>query len=55
MTEYVHPEKIVSTDWVAQHLNDPKVRIVESDEDVLLYDIGHVPGAVEDRLAHRSQ
>ncbi len=45
--EYVHPEVLVSTDWVAQHLNDPKIRIVESDEDVLLYDIGHVPGAVK--------
>ena len=44
---YAHPEVLVSTDWVAQHLNDPKVRIVESDEDVLLYDIGHVPGAVK--------
>ena len=44
---YVHPEVLVSTDWVAQHLNDPKVRIVETDEDVLLYDIGHVPGAVK--------
>jgi thiosulfate/3-mercaptopyruvate sulfurtransferase len=47
MTEYVHPEMLVSTDWVAQQLTDPKVRIVESDEDVLLYDIGHVPGAVK--------
>ena len=47
MTEYVHPEVLVSTDWVAQHLNDPKVRIVETDEDVLLYDIGHVPQAVK--------
>ena len=47
MTEYVHPEMLVTTDWVAQHLNDPKVRIVESDEDVLLYDIGHVPNAVK--------
>ncbi len=44
---YAHPEMLVSTDWVAQHLNDPKVRIVESDEDVLLYDIGHVPNAVK--------
>jgi thiosulfate/3-mercaptopyruvate sulfurtransferase len=32
---------------VAQHLKDPHIRIVESDEDVLLYDIGHVPGAVK--------
>jgi thiosulfate/3-mercaptopyruvate sulfurtransferase len=42
---YVHPEVLVSTEWVAQHLNDPKVRILESDEDVLLYDLGHIPGA----------
>ena len=47
MTDYVHPEVLVSTDWVAQHLNDPQVRIVETDEDVLLYDIGHVPNAVK--------
>jgi len=47
MTEYVHPEVLVSTDWVAQHLADPKVRIVETDEDVLLYDIGHVPNSVK--------
>lgn len=46
-TAYANPQVLVSTDWVAQHLNDPKVRIVESDEDVLLYDIGHVPGAVK--------
>ena len=44
---YVHPEVLVSADWVEEHLNDPKVRIVESDEDVLLYDMGHIPGAVK--------
>ena len=44
---YANPNVLVSTDWVAQHLNDPLVRIVETDEDVLLYDIGHVPGAVK--------
>ena len=44
---YVHPEVLVSADWVEQHMGDPKVRIVESDEDVLLYDMGHVPGAVK--------
>jgi len=44
---YAHPEALVSSDWVAQNLNDPRVRIVESDEDVLLYDVGHVPGAVK--------
>ena len=47
MSSYAHPEVLVETDWVALHLSDPKVRIVESDEDVLLYDIGHVPGAVK--------
>lgn len=40
-------EVLVSTDWVAAHLDDPKVRIVESNEDPLLYHAGHVPGAVE--------
>lgn len=45
-SEYARPEALVSTDWVAQHLNDPKIRIVESNEDVLLYDTGHIPGAV---------
>jgi thiosulfate/3-mercaptopyruvate sulfurtransferase len=44
---YARPEVLVSTEWVAGHLNDPKVRIVESDEDILLYDIGHIPGAVK--------
>jgi len=45
-TEYAHPESLVGTDWVADHLNDPNVRIIESNEDVLLYDTGHIPGAV---------
>jgi len=44
---YVHPEVLVSTQWVADHLNDPKVRIVESNEDILLYDQGHIPGAIQ--------
>lgn len=44
---YVHPEVLVSTDWVAGHLGDPNVRIVESNEDPLVYRSGHVPGAVE--------
>ena len=44
---YVNPGVLVSTDWVASHLNDPKVRIVESNEDPLLYPSGHIPGAVE--------
>ncbi len=44
---YAHPEMLVSTDWVAQHLNDPSVRIIESNEDPLLYPSGHIPGAVQ--------
>ncbi len=44
---YVHPEVLVSTQWVAEHLNDPQVRIIESNEDPLLYPSGHIPGAVE--------
>jgi thiosulfate/3-mercaptopyruvate sulfurtransferase len=43
---YAHPEVLVSTDWVAQHSNDPSVRLVESNEDTLLYASGHIPGAV---------
>lgn len=47
MSGYVYPDVLVSTDWVAGHSDDPSVRIVESDEDVLLYDVGHIPGAVK--------
>lgn len=47
MAEYAHPEVLVSTAWVADHLNDPSVRLVESDEDILLYDVGHIPGAIK--------
>jgi len=47
MADYAHPEVLVSKDWVQSHLDDPKVRIVESDEDVLLYDTGHIPRAVK--------
>jgi thiosulfate/3-mercaptopyruvate sulfurtransferase len=44
---YANPEVLVSTDWVAAHLDDPAIRIVESNEDPLLYSSGHMPGAVE--------
>jgi len=45
---YAHPEAVVSTAWVAEHLNDTEdIRIVESDEDVLLYDIGHIRNSVK--------
>jgi thiosulfate/3-mercaptopyruvate sulfurtransferase len=45
--QYAHPEVLVSTQWVADHLDDPNVRILESDEDLLLYEIGHIPGALK--------
>ena len=45
--QFAHPERLVSTDWLAEHLDDPDVVVVESDEDVLLYDTGHIPGAVK--------
>jgi len=44
---YAHPDYLVETDWVADHLDDPTVRVVESDEDYLLYETGHIPGAVK--------
>jgi len=44
---YAHPEELVSTDWVAEHLNDSTIRIVESNEDALLYPSAHIPGAVQ--------
>ena len=44
---YSQPDALVSTDWVAEHLDDPSVRLVESNEDPLVYPSGHVPGAVE--------
>ena len=47
MSDYANPDVLVSTQWVADHLNDPDVRIIESNEDELLYPSGHIPGAVE--------
>lgn len=45
--QHARPDSLVSTEWVAQHLDDPQVRIVESNEDPLLYETGHIPGAVK--------
>jgi thiosulfate/3-mercaptopyruvate sulfurtransferase len=42
---YANPDSLVSTEWLAAHLDDPSIRIIESDEDVLLYETGHIPGA----------
>jgi thiosulfate/3-mercaptopyruvate sulfurtransferase len=47
MKGYANPDVLVSTQWVADHLSDPSIRIVESNEDILLYDLGHIPGAVQ--------
>ena len=44
---YAHPEKLVTTQWLAEHLGEPGLRVVESDEDVLLWDTGHIPGSVK--------
>jgi len=44
---YIHPEYLVDTEWVSNHLEDSNIRIVESDEDPLLYAMGHIPGAVQ--------
>ena len=45
--EYAHPEVLVDTAWVAEHVNDPQVRLVEADEDVLLYEVGHIQNSVK--------
>jgi thiosulfate/3-mercaptopyruvate sulfurtransferase len=47
LAEYAHPERLVTTAWLAEHLGTPGLVVVESDEDVLLYDMGHIPGAVK--------
>ena len=44
---YAHPERLVSTQWLQEHLGEPGLAVVESDEDVLLYETGHIPGAVK--------
>ncbi|ACD83188.1 sulfurtransferase [Candidatus Methylacidiphilum infernorum] len=46
MKNYAHPEVLVETSWLQEHLNDPGIRIIESNEDPLLYDTGHIPNAV---------
>ena len=44
---YARPDVLVSTDWLAEHLGDPNLRVIESNEDQLLYPSGHIPGAVQ--------
>jgi len=43
---YANSSVLVSTEWVSKHLKDPGIRIIESNEDQLLYSTGHIPGAV---------
>jgi len=47
LSQYAHPELLVSTQWLSEHLDEPGIVVVESDEDVLLYDTGHIPGAIK--------
>lgn len=49
---YARPDALVSTDWVAEHLHDANVRLIESNEDTLLYAAGHIPGAVHVDWTH---
>lgn len=46
MANYAHPEVLVSTDWVKEHLGKPGIKIVEIDVDTKAYDAGHIPGAI---------
>jgi thiosulfate/3-mercaptopyruvate sulfurtransferase len=47
LQQYAHPERLVSTQWLAENLDTPGVVVVESDEDILLYDTGHIRGSVK--------
>jgi thiosulfate/3-mercaptopyruvate sulfurtransferase len=47
LQEYAHPQRLVTTSWLAHHLGDENLVVVESDEDVLLYETGHIPGAIK--------
>ena len=45
--KYAHPERLVSTEWVAANLDAENLVVLESDEDILLYSTGHIPGALK--------
>jgi thiosulfate/3-mercaptopyruvate sulfurtransferase len=47
LKDYAHPEKLVTTSWLAENLGTPGLALVESNEDVLLYETGHIPGAIK--------
>lgn len=46
MSQYAHPDVLVDTQWLAEHLNDPNVRVIESDLNPQAYNDGHIPGTV---------
>jgi thiosulfate/3-mercaptopyruvate sulfurtransferase len=46
MGGYANPDALVETDWLEEHLNDPRVRLIEVDEDTQAYEKGHIPGSV---------
>jgi thiosulfate/3-mercaptopyruvate sulfurtransferase len=46
MTGYANPEVLVETEWLAEHLDDPAIKVIEVDEDVTAYEKGHIPGAI---------
>jgi len=47
LKDYAHPERLVTTEWLAENLSTPGLALVESNEDVLLYETGHIPGAIK--------
>ncbi len=47
MADYANPDVLVSTEWVQEHIDDPDIVIVESDEDILLYEVGHIRNSVK--------
>ena len=46
MSQYAHPDVLVDTQWLAEHLHDPNVRVVESNLNPQVYNDGHIPGTV---------
>jgi thiosulfate/3-mercaptopyruvate sulfurtransferase len=46
MAGYVHPEVLVKGEWLASHLSDRNIRVVEVDVDTSAYELGHIPGAI---------
>jgi thiosulfate/3-mercaptopyruvate sulfurtransferase len=47
LQDYAHPERLVTTEWLAQNLHAEGLAVVESNEDVLLYETGHIQGAIK--------